>query len=309
MPGSSDLSVEARPFRVRFGLEAPPSTEKNFSVPVPVLAGESIEELFPPVHESRSDGPWTYFEEGDRLVGFASEPVSHSDLEARTAVLYEKLLSICGNRSLYRIWNYVPLINAERSGLKNYRAFCRARAGSFEKSFGPDYKSGLPAGSAVGGPDDRLQIVFVAGRSAAHRLENPEQVPAYEYPPEYGPRSPSFSRAVRARVNDRDYVFISGTSAIKGYATIGAGLLEEQVNCTRNNLRLISTASGLGPSLAANAGWQRHFKIYLRKAEDLLAARRLLEGSLLQEGDIVTWLRADICRAALQIEIEATLWR
>jgi hypothetical protein len=105
----------------------------------------------------------------------------------------------------------------------------------------------------------------------------------------------------------RTFAFISGTAAIKGHHTVGAGSLAAQLDCTLDNLRLISRATGLGEDLAPGPGRRRHFKVYLRHAADLATVRARLEQSLLQPADEVVYLQADICRAALDLEIEATL--
>ncbi|MGC4075210.1 MAG: hypothetical protein QM760_22455 [Nibricoccus sp.] len=48
-------------------------------------------------------------------------------------------------------------------------------------------------------------------------------------------------------------------------------------------------------------------QVYLRREVDLAQAKAALEGALVFPGDRVCWLRSDICRAELDIEIEATL--
>ena len=322
------------------GLGAPVAnkTAGLFLVEVPVLAGFSEETIFSPVTVEREDAICSVYRSGDLLIGCATDSIVTSDLEACTRRLYQRLLAATSGLSLYRVWNYVPRINALVNGLEHYRGFCRARSLVLENALGADFKQKLPAASAVGCGGERLAVVFVAGSAKPVHLENPEQIPAYDYPPEHGPRAPSFARGTRVTVDGREYIFISGTSAIKGHATVAPGSLGEQIECTLDNLKLVSAASGIGEDLGRNvslgagpasgaavasannsegtatngadqAGWRRHFKIYLRKAEDLLEARRLLEGPLLQPSDRVTWLRSDICRAALNIEIEATLVR
>jgi chorismate lyase/3-hydroxybenzoate synthase len=72
-------------------------------------------------------------------------------------------------------------------------------------------------------------------------------------------------------------------------------------------LRLVSREAGLGHDLGATRARERHFKIYLRHAADFAAARARLEQDVLRPTDLVTYLRSDICRAALSVEIEATL--
>lgn len=298
------------PLRVVFGDAAGlPAREFVFPVNVPCLAGIAEEQIFPPAAQVSTEPGFSLYQSGDLLIGCGFETFRGAELEACTRRLYQRMISASKGRHLYRMWNYVSRINAVTAELEHYRAFCRGRSISFENTLGPEYKRLLPSASAVGASDDRLSVVFVAGSATPRHLENPEQMPAYDYPEEHGPRPPSFSRATLAEADGRQYVFVSGTAAIKGHSTIAPGDLNEQVRCTLDNLKLISQVAGLGDQLGADQGWRRHFKVYLRKAEDLLASRALLEGTLLRPEDQVTWLRSDVCRLALNIEIEATLVR
>lgn len=288
-------------FGYRFGA---PENEATTSG-APLLDGAPEETLFADARPIGIERGVRLFGSGDWLLGVArvARPLR---LGEETRALYATLLEILRERGRHpaRIWNFVPAINADGpEEMENYRAFCRGRAQAWDAS-----GIGLPpAASAVGSRDGGLCVLFAAAGTPPLVRENPEQVPAYEYPPEHGPRSPSFSRASQATVNGRRHTFVSGTAAIKGHATVAPGDLAGQIACTLDNLRLISAACGLGPDLAAGAARERHFKIYLRHAADLDAARRALDGALLRAGDRVSWLHADICRAALDIEIEATV--
>lgn len=291
-----------------------------FDVALPCLAGTGVEEIFGEMAlvggATKTDGV-TLFERAGLVVGYAREAFEPGGVEVGARRLYARVLTACAGRQLYRIWNYVPAINALTGGMENYRAFCKGRSVAFEEAFGAGFQRQLPAASAVGSDGETLDVIFVAGASAPRHVENPEQVPAYLYPPEHGPRSPSFSRATVVEEGGQRWVFVSGTAAIKGHQTVAPGSLKEQIDCTLDNLRLVSQASGVGENLGAGvvrgtgggAGdkWARHFKIYLRRAQDLETARAALEGKLVFGGDRVTWLRSDICRAELDIEIEATL--
>lgn len=309
MPTAAPKS--AFPFLVSFSRADGPTVGGPAGLPIgiPCLAGVCDENIFPAVIPAGTVNGLRLFSTGEMLLGVGVRSVDGATIEESTRAIYDGILGVCADRPLYRIWNYVPKINEQTCDLEHYRAFCRGRSLAFEAGWGAEYKRFLPAGSAVGCDDNQLTCVFVAGRGAARHVENPEQIPAYEYPREHGPRAPSFSRASVARADGRDYVFISGTAAIKGHATIAPGALKEQIDCTVDNLRLISRASGSGDDLGQQGGWLRHFKVYLRHAEDLSAARRQLERTVFTPEDRVTWLRSDICRAALSIEIEATLVR
>jgi chorismate lyase/3-hydroxybenzoate synthase len=133
-------------------------------------------------------------------------------------------------------------------------------------------------------------------------------MPAYDYPGEHGPRAPSFARATVVPGAGGDAVFISGTAAIRGHATVAPDEVRPQLACTLDNLREISRACGLGPDLDAGGGSTRHFKVYLRHAADQPVVAAILQEQLLADRDRVTYLQADICRARLLVEIEASLF-
>ncbi len=312
-------STQLATLRVVFGQGACGAT--TIPLRMALLRGEPAEEIFTQVEQAPITPPRPAlsgekiecFETSERdLIGCVRAPIVAEKLVEQSQALYEHVLRLGAGREFYRIWNYVPRINeSDTRGLENYRAFCLGRAQAFESVWGAGFERRLPAGSAVGGPEGELVILFVAGQAAVQHFENPDQVPAYEYPVEHGPRSPSFARAtvVGDRAQPRA-VFVSGTAAIKGHHSITDGGLSGQIACTLDNLKLISRASGLGDDLGAGAGaWQRHFKIYLRRAEDLAATEAALKTHLLRPGDRPTYLLSDICRRELDVEIEATLVR
>lgn len=263
---------------------------------MPVLAGDASERV-PPVSSD--------FQVGAELVPIGDM----AGIEDATFVAYQRILERAGANVVCRIWNYVPIINAVTGGLEHYRSFCRGRARAFDAAWGSSSVERLPAASAVGGPDGALAIIYATAAQRPRSIENPTQVPAYHYPPEHGPRSPSFCRAACVTGASHDWVFVSGTASIKGHTTIAPGQLLPQIETTLDNLQRVSRACDLGSDLGASSGWQRHFKVYLRHARDLAVARQALEPVLLRDSDSRVWLQADICRADLEIEIEATLWR
>jgi len=289
--------------RFCFGFGA--SAVSGLGLPVPVLAGAEEETLFTGAAEVGEAAGFKVFSDGAWSVG-AWVGEARADLGEQTREIYSDLLGWVRARGLRvaRIWNYVPRINEDGpEGMENYRVFCRGRSQAFEA----DPEGVPPAASAVGGVPGRLAVLFAASPAMPRRFENPEQVPAYEYPPEHGPRSPSFSRAGQVEVAGRRYTFVSGTASIKGHVTVEPDSLSGQLACTLDNLRIISGVCGLGADLGAGRAVERHFKVYVRNAADLPELRAAVESRLLRAGDRVCWLRSDICRAALKLEIEATV--
>jgi chorismate lyase/3-hydroxybenzoate synthase len=296
-------STDSPPLRIMLG----PDNRGLFDAGTPVLAGEAIENLFAGARSAGQMGVLSLYRAGDWLLGAATVSLG-AGLETAAHQLYSDILRATHGLQLARIWNYVPAINEPGAdGLENYRIFCRARSLAFEEHHGPGFKSLLPAASAVGTKSARLTAVLAASPVRPRHVENPLQVSAYDYPEDYGPRAPSFARATIVPGQELDTVFISGTAAIRGHATIAPQHLSPQLECTLENLREISTSCGLGRDLARGRASTRHFKVYLRHAADQAEVAAGLQEKLLTKTDRVSYLQADICRAELLVEIEATL--
>lgn len=289
-------------FTFDFGAAGNDSGE-HLDTGLPVLGGDPRESLMDEAKHDGMRGGLSLWTGRQGLVGLARVDPG-DDLEGATCRIYGEILRAASGRNIYRMWNFVPRINGEGpGGLENYRAFCRGRSIAFEQGLGTGFKGGLPSASGVGGAGSALVVAFLAGTGTVRHVENPAQVPAYEYPPEHGPRPPSFARATVVETAAGRDVYISGTSSIVGHSTVSPDDTAGQLDCTLDNLRLISAACGLGSDLAAPGG-SRHFKVYLRNAADLPGIARELERRVLAPGDRVSYLGADICRSALNVEIE-----
>ena len=279
-----------------------------FQAGQPVLAGEATEELFRSARPAGNAGALSLFKLDGWTLGAATLPLA-GGLENVARELYRDIFEATRGLHLARIWNYVPAINAPGpGGLENYRLFCRGRSEAFEQHHGSRFKTLLPSASAVGCSAPDLTVVFAASAAPSRHIENPLQVPAYDYPAEHGPRPPSFARATVVPGLESATVFISGTAAIRGHATVAPDFLRGQLDCTLENLQEISTACGLGPDLDRHGASARHFKIYLRHAADQPLVAAALQEKILATTDRVSYLQADICRAALLVEIEASLF-
>lgn len=198
-----------------------------------------------------------------------------------------------------RFWNYLTAITHDDSGLERYRRFNIGRHQAFSARL---HQPVPPAASGVGGRQGASTIYFLAAHEAARAIENPRQVSAYAYPPIYGPRSPSFSRASICTMGGAETLFISGTASIVGHETRHLGDLKGQIAETTENLRALIGAAEHGASASMGGHWA--FKIYLhepgfREAVDV--AIDAMFGSDSQR----LYLRGDMCRSELLVEIEA----
>lgn len=251
-------------------------------------------------------------ESGQRLLGAMIIPTPER-LEEPLKDAYAQVLEACAQRQmhLHRVWNYVPRINEHNHELERYRQFNIGRWMAFEKHFGRDLRAHMPAASAVGITGDHTILFFIAGRTLPIYLENPSQVPAYHYPHEYGPKPPSFARGLLVQEPDLLTGYLSGTASIEGHLSVGEGDWHKQFRTTIHNMEIMLERMGMiealrGQAAAEKAGIQlRDFKCYLRHPE----AASLVLDWLMDELDVqesqVTLLQADICRAELDLEIEA----
>lgn len=148
-------------------------------------------------------------------------------------------------------------------------------------------------------------VYFLASRAAPSFIENPRQVSAYRYPPQYGSHAPAFSRAALLRQRDSLMLFISGTSSIVGHRSLHVGDAAAQTRETLANIgALLEEANRL--ERAAHFSFATlACKVYVRRPEDLPAIHAELQTAVALSTRVI-YLQADICRQDLLVEIEAT---
>jgi chorismate lyase / 3-hydroxybenzoate synthase len=209
---------------------------------------------------------------------------------------------------LVRVWNYLPDINRESHGTERYRQFNAARQQAL-RSCGRAHTGKVPAASALGAaPGGPLVVYFLAGRNAPTFVENPRQVSAYHYPRQYGSSSPSFSRATLLHEAEVTTLFVSGTASIVGHSSLHVGDAAAQTRETLANIEAL-----LGQVNRASAGEQFSLralacKAYVRRPADLPVIQAELRAALGPQARIL-YLRADICRQDLLVEVEAAAMR
>jgi chorismate lyase/3-hydroxybenzoate synthase len=130
-------------------------------------------------------------------------------------------------------------------------------------------------------------------------------VSAYNYPPQYGARTPVFSRATVLHEPDGMTLFISGTASIVGHQTIHAGDTAAQTRETITNIEaLLDEANRVTGSEAFTLD-ALACKVYVRHAADLPLIQAELR-TVLGPTSRAVYLQAEICRRDLLVEIEAT---
>jgi chorismate lyase / 3-hydroxybenzoate synthase len=213
-----------------------------------------------------------------------------------------------GYHHLWRTWNYMADINLVTNGLERYQQFNVGRQHGFAAS-ARHVTGNVPAACAIGTRSGPLSLAFIAGRVPTVAVENPRQVSAYHYPEQYGPRSPTFSRASLARVGQQELLLLSGTASIVGHQTLHHGDVRRQTLEVLTNIdAVLAQASDYSKAKQAYRTQDMLLRVYVRHATDYAAVKEVLTEQL-GDGLDAMYLHADICRSDLDVEIEGLAWQ
>lgn len=260
--------------------------------------------------ESGQHGPIRYRQGETLLFGCISLDEAAGDacppLQATTEAAYQSIFELLEARGYHalRFWNYFPAINQESHHKERYRQFNIGRQDAF-LAHGRSVIGNVPAACALGSAGGGLQIAFLAARANVTSVENPRQVSAYHYPSQYGPRSPTFARAGLVKLGGRDMLFISGTASIVGHQTLHHGNVAAQTReCLQNIAAIVAEANRQAPGADFRLD-SLAYKVYVRHPENLATVRREM-AQFIGAPVSAVFLQADVCRADLLVEIEAS---
>ncbi|HHW75771.1 MAG TPA: hypothetical protein GX399_01840 [Xanthomonadaceae bacterium] len=291
---------------IRFGERTPAATDPRVNrIALPELGGTATTEVWlgaRPVQTGIVDGV-RYADGGEILfLQLTMDEEAPAALSPLTATAYRRLFAAARARDyryFLRIWNYFPDINREYDGLERYRAFCVGRHSAFLAELA-DLETRLPAASAVGARGPGLRLCALAGREAGIQIENPRQVSAFRYPRQYGPQSPSFSRAVLRSWGERDFqLYISGTASVVGHASQHPEPMT-QLDETLANLEAVLDQARQRARVPLELALLR---VYSRLDLDPAPLRQRIARTFGAHVPLL-FLHADICRRELLVEIE-----
>jgi len=215
-----------------------------------------------------------------------------------------------------RFWNFIPAINRPAAaGLNRYKVFnagrfeaWRLEPGQADEVNGNGFLRRLPTASGVGtdGPD--LVIDALAMDVMAIPVENPRQIPAYQYSRRYGACPPCFSRAslIRTYAGNIRRLLVGGTASVVGDVSMHDGNLSAQIDESLKNLAgLVRAADELRGVIGAKRPLHcfTDLRVYYPPASDPATIARRLRSYFAGAADI-EYVPARLCREELLVEIE-----
>lgn len=225
------------------------------------------------------------------------------DVEAAAAEAYRQLIETVrpsAHPYMVRVWNYLDDINAGSGDEERYRRFCVGRASAVDAMFNDP----PPAATAIGNgtPSGLVQVIALCAESAPVALENPRQTPAWQYPRDYGPVSPGFSRGALVGEGARTRLLASGTASIVGHVSQHVGDAVAQVRESLANLDVLLQEGARRSGRAFALSEHEAIRVYLRHPGDMAAVEAVLAARLPLQN--VWFLQGDVCRRELLVELE-----
>jgi chorismate lyase / 3-hydroxybenzoate synthase len=211
-------------------------------------------------------------------------------------------------KQIVRMWNHIPGIHDPLDAeCDRYMHFNAGRFAAMCEWFGGAERipESVPAASGVGHDGQDLIVRALALREPGVPIENPRQIPAFRYSRRYGPIPPCFARATRIESPKRAFL-VAGTAAITGEQSQHLGDLDRQLQLTLENLRILIRAGA--PQIETTVDPIRlmdFVRVYVARSQDIATMQlQLSAGVFGATGDNIEFLRADLCRTDLLVEIE-----
>ena len=275
-------------------------------LPLRDLVGTSRIEYWtvPGVVAIETHAHFSLHQSGELLFG-ALAIDEQADLATATEHAYGVVLAHnrrLGFPHLLRVWNYFGDINAGDGDNERYRQFCVGRARVITQAppegFAAATASGIPA------PKDQLTLHWIAAANPGIPIENPRQVSAFEYPRDYGPVAPGFSRAMLLP-GDAPVLLISGTASIVGHESQHDDTCA-QIDEILANVEALVGAAEQRANARADFANDALLRVYLRDPAEAARVRTHLLQRLGANACFML-LHGDVCRDDLRVEIEAAL--
>lgn len=259
--------------------------------------------------------PYVKVKNGDSYMLFLSSVFSKNfslPVYKQTKAAFDKLKTVLDEEGfevsdIVRQWNYIERItDVEFTGRQRYQEFNDARSRFYGHSFDDN---GFPAatgiGTKCGGVQIEVDVVKHAGLYSV-RIDNPCQQSAYKYSSRVlvgdpSKTTPKFERARLVTLLSGEWIYISGTAAIRGEQTFEADVTV-QTRLSLENIKILLSCQNLSVCGIEGEAQLQSLRVYVRNEEDFLLVKQCL-GNSFQKLEII-YIQADICRDNLLVEIE-----
>ncbi len=210
-----------------------------------------------------------------------------------------------------RLWNFIPHIHARMGSrsegiLDRYMVFNAGRYAAYARWYGETGTGPRSAtATGIGHSGEDLLVHCLATRTPGIAVENPRQVPAYRYSLRRGPLPPCFARATVATLDGDRLLMVGGTASVRGEMSVHPGDLEAQFAETLTNMAalIVGKAEMTKQEIQTALSRYRTLRVYCAHSSDVAMVRRGVQRSFASL-DSVEYVRADVCRRTLLVEIE-----
>jgi chorismate lyase/3-hydroxybenzoate synthase len=232
-------------------------------------------------------------------------------LQAAVSGAYRRLEAALRGLHPVRWWNHIPGIHDPLGdGQDLYMVFNAGRYEALAAWLGKEsFDTRVASASGVGHEGRDLVIHCLAADRPGRAVDNPRQIAPYRYSRRYGRLPPCFARATVIQPSESNpLVLVGGTASIVGEASVHLGDLQRQTEETLANLAVLLRAAAGDPAteVADRAGVLagfRELRVYDPIPERRDELRLLLQDAFPRVRQI-EWVRADLCRRELLVEIE-----
>jgi len=218
--------------------------------------------------------------------------------------------------NVVRQWNYIENIIGYSSNNQHYQIFNDVRSAFYGQSH---FRHGYPAATGIGMETGGVIIDFIALReksnTSVNPLKSPVQNDAHQYSREVlahnekdqvaAETTPKFERAKAIVTNNKCFIYVSGTAAIKGQHSFSSNDVSAQTRLTLDNIIQLVSIENLKNNninfLSSNLT-PSYLRVYIKNISDYFKVKDICESYV--ENIPVIYLKADICRPELLVEIE-----
>lgn len=249
-------------------------------------------------------GKWAFLSgiKGKRGASFNDQVISV--LEQSKSLLNDIGFSFT---HLIRTWFYIGGILEKEDGMLRYDILNSVRNRFYNHIW--HKKKDYPASTGIGMAGEGIIMEGIAilpsPDISIKRIENPLQTSAYNYKTRY---SPKFCRAALLEGKDLGIMFISGTASIRKEKVVFPDDVEKQTIVTIENIKELISRENLS---RYGIDWKtcmediRFIKVYIKERELFPKVKSICKSYF--DNIPQLYLKADICRKELLVEIEAIL--